>query len=102
MVIGDLAELGDQSCQIHNELGDFIKDSDINLLLSHGVMSRYTSISCGGRHFDKLKDLLSELSETISRNMDSNCVTNILVKGSRSSKMERVVQALLRSYQIPC
>ena len=102
VVIGDLAELGDQSCQIHNELGDFIKDSDINLLFSHGVMSRYTSISCGGRHFDKLKDLLSELSETISRNMDSNHVTNILVKGSRSSKMERVVKALLRSYQIPC
>ena len=49
-----------------------------------------------GLHFVDVDSLIAQLRETLhSQLIDSNQHLNILVKGSRFMRMERVVQALL-------
>lgn len=107
LVLGDMAELGDQQCQLHNQIG-----RAANTIVQH--------FYCYGNHaedylrgfndvqhksnthedyhegygFETIEQLTKQLSQKLgSRNKDE--ITIVLVKGSRSTGMERVVDALV-------
>ena len=46
------------------------------------------AFGAGARHFDRIEDLLEELTGTVQAGM------TVLVKGSRFMRMERIVEAL--------
>ena len=56
-----------------------------------GELSRYASVAFGNNanHYDNVDDLITALLDIIDDD------TTLLVKGSRSMKMERVVKKLL-------
>jgi UDP-N-acetylmuramoyl-tripeptide--D-alanyl-D-alanine ligase len=92
-VMGDMAELGHQSSAMHIEIGEYAKAKRLSHLLSFGEMSQQAStvFGRGGKHFTSLDALVAAIKA------DMQVDTCVLVKGSRSSKMERVVNAIIDS-----
>ena len=90
LVLGDMAELGDDAPRLHREVGEQAAHAGIKRLFATGGLSRNTvdGFGDGATWFPSPEDLSEALATEISAN------TNVLVKGSRSSRMERVVDAL--------
>lgn len=97
LVLGDMAELGADARLYHEEIGLYAKQAGINLLFTLGVLSQSASdlFNGQGAHFSSRQALLSRLMPVIKQQQD----ITILVKGSRSAKMELVVQDLLEGCQ---
>ena len=90
LVLGDMGELGDDAVKLHAETGAQVREAGISRLLAAGDLSRNTVAGFGDgaswhADVDELAaGLASELREGV----------NVLVKGSRFMRMERVVEAL--------
>lgn len=102
-VFGDMGELGDQAAAYHQQIGEYALQKNINKLLSCGNLSRHASSQLGesGQHFQNTEEalqgllvLLDVLMKDAERVSPETPIT-ILVKGSRSAKMEQIVKALL-------
>ncbi|WP_340676926.1 UDP-N-acetylmuramoyl-tripeptide--D-alanyl-D-alanine ligase [Paraglaciecola sp.] len=96
LVLGDMAELGEKSRYYHEQVGDYAKQKGIDQLYTLGVLSQSAStvFASQGKHFSNLEDLNEfMLGQLHGEQRD----ITILVKGSRSAKMERVVAALEQS-----
>lgn len=93
LVLGDMAELGEKARFYHQEVGEYALDKGIDYLFSLGVLSQSASAVYQDRgfHFTDVSELVSALEATL--NMEQRDIS-ILVKGSRSSRMERVVDAI--------
>lgn len=91
LVVGDMAELGENSLEFHHSVGEVVRRMNIDKVLSFGVFSQSLSDASGvGEHFNNKDSLLERLVFLMSA---QNQVT-ILIKGSRSAAMEQIVQAL--------
>ncbi|MDP2714758.1 UDP-N-acetylmuramoyl-tripeptide--D-alanyl-D-alanine ligase [Rheinheimera sp.] len=97
LILGDMAELGADARLYHEEIGLYAKKSAINLLFTLGVLSQSASdlFNGQGAHFSSRQALLQRLMPIISEQQE----VTLLVKGSRSAKMELVVQDLLERCQ---
>ncbi|MBL1278041.1 MAG: UDP-N-acetylmuramoyl-tripeptide--D-alanyl-D-alanine ligase [Ectothiorhodospiraceae bacterium] len=95
LALGDMAELGEQSIEFHAQAGRQARDKGVHRLYAVGELSRHAADAFGdkGRHFSGQDQLISQLRE------DLNDKAVLLVKGSRSSHMERVVDALAEQSQ---
>lgn len=93
LVVGDMAELGQDAVQCHQQLGALAKTAGIDLVLSYGNLSQYiSSANPQGQHFtDK-----TMLVETLKSQLIQHPQLTILVKGSRSMRMEQVIEALIK------
>ena len=76
--------------ELHREVGAAARASGVDRLFGLGELSRNTVEGFGehGRWFGSIDAMVDELSATLSNSV------NVLVKGSRSMRMERVVDAL--------
>lgn len=90
MVLGDMGELGEVGEQLHAAIGLQAKQLGIDTLYTLGKLSAQASQAFGAQAqaFMDLQDLLTALRQDLQPN------TTVLVKGSRSARMERVVEAL--------
>jgi len=90
LVLGDMAELGDQACDYHRQVAQLVRDSSVERLLTIGELSRLTTASFGegARHYASMDALVASLEETLEPH------TTVLIKGSRSMGLEGVVAAL--------
>ena len=93
LVIGDMAELGEFGRQCHEEIGTFASDRKIDFLYTCGVLTRFTQSAFDGEgeHFSNQQELIQKIKQ------EANSGTTILVKGSRSAHMEKVVTALMET-----
>ncbi len=91
LIIGDMAELGDDTNKYHQELGDYIKEAQIDFTLAVGRHTKITmqQLDKNAFWFDTKDNLLKKLLKII----DSKSI--ILVKGSRFMKMEEVVSKII-------
>ncbi|WP_285111135.1 UDP-N-acetylmuramoyl-tripeptide--D-alanyl-D-alanine ligase [Leclercia adecarboxylata] len=91
MVVGDMAELGDESEACHLQVGEAAKASGIDRVLSVGHLSKNISQASGvGEHFADKAALIARLKALVEEQQ----IVTVLVKGSRSAAMEEVVHAL--------
>ncbi|MBY0420530.1 MAG: UDP-N-acetylmuramoyl-tripeptide--D-alanyl-D-alanine ligase, partial [Pararheinheimera sp.] len=97
LVFGDMGELGADARLYHEEVGLYAKQKGINLLFTLGVLSQSASdlFNGQGAHFSSRQQLIQKLSPIL----DEQSSSTVLVKGSRSAKMELVVQDLLERCQ---
>lgn len=93
LVLGDLGELGDAGPQEHRNIGEYAAQKNITALLSHGPLSALTSAAfgAGGRNFPNKAALV----EALLPQLDAQSI--VLIKGSRSARMEEVVQRVLNA-----
>lgn len=94
LVLGDMGELGAEARQYHQQVGEHASQSGIDYLYTLGVLSQNASDVLGnpaGKHFFQFDALLEQLIATVQQ---ANQAVTIVVKGSRSARMERVVAAL--------
>ncbi|MCU7922756.1 MAG: UDP-N-acetylmuramoyl-tripeptide--D-alanyl-D-alanine ligase [Candidatus Thiodiazotropha sp. (ex Dulcina madagascariensis)] len=91
LVLGDLAELGDESVTLHSRIGAQARQAGLRHLYTLGGLSGHAADSFGegGRAFSELDELADALHQAI-RPGDT-----LLIKGSRSAAMERVVHCLM-------
>jgi UDP-N-acetylmuramoyl-tripeptide--D-alanyl-D-alanine ligase len=90
LVLGDMAELGKDESQLHAEVGIYALEKNINKLISLGnkASSSADAFGEGSAQFLEWEQLVEYLSKYVHSDV------SILVKGSRSSRMERVIKAL--------
>ena len=92
LVLGDMAELGPTADALHARAGTEAKALGLNSLLTLGPRSAHAAkaFGIGGKAFTTLDELIKALRSQLKAH------TTVLVKGSRSAGMERVVAALLQ------
>ena len=91
LVLGDMAELGSETKTIHHQVGTDIRSAGIDYLFTYGELSSNAAHAFGegAYHFNELEKLVSALKPFLYN------TTTILVKGSRSMKMEQVLTGLM-------
>lgn len=89
VVLGDMGELGREAEQLHVRVGRYAADKGVKRFFSLGDLSGAAARAFGaGQSFTDLEALVKELSAGLGPGV------NVLVKGSRSMRMERVVERL--------
>jgi UDP-N-acetylmuramoyl-tripeptide--D-alanyl-D-alanine ligase len=90
VAMGEMGELGESGEALHRQVGRDARNLGIDRLYATGELSRGASESFGenGFYFGKQQQLIEALLPEMNEDV------TVLVKGSRSSHMERVVEAL--------
>lgn len=102
LVAGDMLELGGETVALHRQIGQAVAKSSVDVLVTVGRQSQQTSLAAAARprlerhHFDNSAAAAEAVAEFI-RPGDT-----VLVKGSRSMRMENVVEALLKHFDASC
>jgi UDP-N-acetylmuramoyl-tripeptide--D-alanyl-D-alanine ligase len=93
-VLGDMLELGESAEQLHEEIGQFAADVGVDVLLAMGKYAQQTV-----QGFGPGGEVVSDHAVAVNRVLDSVGQGDwVLVKGSRSMRMEQVVSSLQTSY----
>ncbi len=90
LVLGDMGELGADAARLHREVGVIVKNAGVDRLFGTGELSRNVTAAFGDNAswFDSIDTLIDALRVSVTSDV------NLLVKGSRFMRMERVVEAL--------
>ncbi|HET7300710.1 MAG TPA: UDP-N-acetylmuramoyl-tripeptide--D-alanyl-D-alanine ligase [Oleiagrimonas sp.] len=90
LVLGDMAELGPDARQLHADLGTLARERGVERLFTIGPMACAAAESFGAQaqHFEDQAALSNALRTAVHEGV------TCLVKGSRASAMDRVVDAL--------
>lgn len=101
LVLGDFAELGEDANAIHQQLGEMLAKSNVVRFFAVGEKMR-TAVSAfqntadsnykQAAHFANKQDLVASLKHAL---LSANDGSVVLLKGSRSQRMEEVVEQLL-------
>lgn len=96
-VLGDMGELGEGSKEFHSDLGKYIGDQSVNVLITVGNDSQYIRNGAGekikGQHYKNKEDFHQDIIKWI---MPGDI---ILVKGSRFMEMDKTVEFLKQAYK---
>ena len=105
LILGDMGEVGNQGPEFHREVGAYAAEQGISKLFALGEQCQFalqgfnkaaSTTSSSAIHFSDVDSLIAQLRDALhAQSSGSNQHLNILVKGSRFMRMERVVQALL-------
>src|SRR4249919_1561233 len=94
LVLGDMKELGADAEALHAQIGEQARDARLARLWTVGPLARAASAAFGERaaHFETQDALVAALKEAMDKADAARL--RLLVKGSRSSAMDKVVAAL--------
>lgn len=90
LLLGDMRELGAHAEELHRHAGKMARALGVDRLYATGELSRHAVAAFGGgaKHFDSITALVASLTDDLHKDV------TVLVKGSRSMQMERVVRSL--------
>ena len=90
LIVGDMAELGPLSKKYHTDIGHYILEKNIDLVMGIGNMTRHLIDVLGakGLWYPSKEDLLNETNKILKKD------TVVLVKGSRFMRMEQIVDGI--------
>ncbi len=96
LILGAFGELGENSREIHTEMGLTIKKAGVKRLFATGTLAKHAvhSFGLGAEYFATQTALITAVKHRISRDVV------VLIKGSRAQKMEVVVDSLLDKVKI--
>jgi len=102
LVLGDMGELGNAAAALHEQVGRQARTSGVKRLYTVGEYAGLAAgtFGLGGQHFPNQQALIAALRQELAHcEGDTSCT--VLVKGSRSMHMERVVEALTVNGEAP-
>lgn len=93
LVLGEMAELGDEGEELHKKAGEMAKKCGVSRLFGLGSLTKFAvdAFGTGAEYFSTHKQLIETLQNEIYENV---CV---LVKGSRAMQMEKVVEGIRKN-----
>ncbi|OOF59900.1 UDP-N-acetylmuramoyl-tripeptide--D-alanyl-D-alanine ligase [Rodentibacter myodis] len=94
LCVGDMKELGENSLDIHRQVGQHAKATNLDLVCSFGEESAVISGAVLGKHFTDKAEMVDFLIPVIETQLQQNKSVVVLGKGSRSMKMEDVIYSL--------
>jgi len=101
LVLGDMAELGEYGRESHEQVGEYAGLAGIDQLYTCGVLTQFLHRAFEeiisdhkGEHFSQQNELIKKLKK------EAIAGATILIKGSRSAHMEKIVQALMEGSEI--
>ena len=91
VILGAFGELGDDSEKLHFEMGETLKKYGVKRLFAIGELTKKTVNAFGenAQHFTSQTELLKAVTPLLTGN------ETILIKGSRSQRMENVTTVLV-------
>ncbi|MBT3566696.1 MAG: UDP-N-acetylmuramoyl-tripeptide--D-alanyl-D-alanine ligase [Porticoccus sp.] len=97
LILGDMAELGDDEVSLHADIGSYALNKGVDILLALGPLSFYAAREFGqsGQHFKSKQELIDYLNS--SEFLNSGVLdfgSAILVKGSRFMAMDDISQLI--------
>ncbi|QWF71031.1 UDP-N-acetylmuramoyl-tripeptide--D-alanyl-D-alanine ligase [Methylomonas paludis] len=95
LILGAFAELGEDSAHIHQQMGEMIKTMSVQRLFAVGEATKQTvaAFGKGARFFETQAQLIAAVNQEIKGK------EILLVKGSRSQKMENVVASMVDNFR---
>lgn len=96
MILGAFGELGEDSINIHQQMGELIKSYKVKRLFAVGENARYSveSFGAGAEFFTSQDELIARLQSQLTGS------ETLLIKGSRSQRMENVAASLIENFRI--
>jgi UDP-N-acetylmuramoyl-tripeptide--D-alanyl-D-alanine ligase len=93
LVLADMGELGAFAEDAHSGIGEFARAAGVERLYATGALAARAveSFGAGARWFADTSQLASALTEALA---GAGAEVRLLIKGSRSNRLERVVEAL--------
>jgi len=101
LILGDMAELGTDAGLLHESVGKAVREAGVSHLFTTGAHSKRTAAAFGedAVWVESVDGLSESLVSALLKSIPKQGSINVLVKGSRSMQMERVVGALTRAFQ---
>jgi len=95
LVMGDMGELGTSTADMHQQVGYYAQQQQVDHVYTCGAVSREAALTAGesGRAFLAQAALVDALVELVTTAPDTQMFT-LLFKGSRSAKMEQAINLL--------
>lgn len=95
LVLGDMGELGENALEYHHSMGEKIRDAGVDYLFTTGKLSLATCKAFGknAKHFIDKNELITTLQPLLQKDVV------MLVKGSRSMRMETIIEAMVPEYE---
>ena len=93
LALGDMGELGDEALELHRKAAQSARHHGVEKLFGLGHMSCAASEEFGdsGFCFETIDDMANSIRAQIHQGV------NLLIKGSRAARMERLVELLTQS-----
>lgn len=91
LALGDMLELGKDESILHQQIGEYAKQAGLDALYCFGPLSQHAATAFGknAEHFTNHESLIKVLLTRLDNQ------TTVLVKGSKSMNMNKVVKALM-------
>ena len=99
LVIGDMGEVGDESAALHAEVGRYAAERGVGALYAVGPLSVSAVAAYGNSHPNRAYHFKSQEELVTALRPALTAMTRVLIKGSRSARMENVVNALIEPVQ---
>lgn len=98
LVMGDMKELGEDTGSAHRNVGEYAASAGLDALWATGENSKLAidAYAGAGRHFENKEELIAALMGI------TNSDLTVLIKGSRSAKMNEIVTALKIDGETQC
>ncbi|WP_298443242.1 UDP-N-acetylmuramoyl-tripeptide--D-alanyl-D-alanine ligase [uncultured Ferrimonas sp.] len=98
LLFGDMGELGSSTESHHRQVGQYALDKGIDHLLTVGTVSGFAAAAFGSKaHFTDQQALLEHLLVWLEQ---ATAPVTVLIKGSRSARMENLLTALRQQFEV--
>lgn len=92
-VLGELAELGEQTAELMHDLGSWLKEKPLKTIILVGEKTASIARGAEGAAFELLRcPTMIAAEEELKKRLDQD--TCVLVKGSRAAKLDELVRAI--------
>ncbi|MEF2507628.1 UDP-N-acetylmuramoyl-tripeptide--D-alanyl-D-alanine ligase [Vibrio mimicus] len=96
LILGNMAELGDESLALHQQVGEHAAPFGFEFVLTYGKDAKVISDLCQGHHFATHQDMMTFIEQHIEQQQGHAQV--LLVKGANSAGMSKIAAALKEKF----
>jgi len=95
LILGNMAELGDQSLELHRQVGEHAAPFNFEQVLTYGADTKVISEVCQGKHFASHDSMIEFIVQQLPHHSGPH---TLLVKGANSAGMSKIATALKEIY----
>jgi UDP-N-acetylmuramoyl-tripeptide--D-alanyl-D-alanine ligase len=95
LILGNMAELGDESLALHRQVGEHAAPFKFEHVLTYGADAKAISEECGGIHFEDHQSMIDYIKQQIEQHQQPQ---TLLVKGANSAGMSKIAAAVKEMY----